>query len=149
MESYQRKGWIYERAGEYSNAYECFITAMEAVKGNEFYEPSIAYELAWTRLHIDDFKYSLELEVYRDLLLKDDIFGKSLRINEFRYTLTAIVIALHYNRTEEACELLQQAKEIASPSYEGKLKDILARHRATEVLSLTPEVISFLDNLAI
>ena len=67
--------------------------------------------------------------------------------SEFRRAIARIVIALHHNEMDVAKDAYKQATAIYSPGYVGKLHHILARHKYTEKLKITPEVKKFLSNL--
>ena len=67
--------------------------------------------------------------------------------SEFRRALAQIVIALHHNQIDIVKSAYKQATTIYSPSYVGKLHNILARHNYKETLKITPEAKMFLSGL--
>ncbi len=148
--SYLYIGHIYERINKYQKAYESYLLAKEALGSDHpEYVEEISKDLMWMKLHVDSFKYSAELEDYLYQYQKTSDFSKAFINSEFKIAVANIVIALHYERYDEAKKFLERAKEICNPNYVGKLYDILARHKYNETLTTTPKSILFIQNLEI
>ncbi len=146
--SYLYMGHIYDRIRNYQKAYESYLLAKEALGMDHLeYVEELSKDLMWTKLHIDSFKYSAELEDYLSQYQKTSDFSKAFINTEFKIAVANIVIALHYERYDEAKKFLERAKGICNPNYVGKLYDILARHKHKETLTTTPESILFLKQL--
>lgn len=147
LRAYLNMGIIYCRTGDYKNAYQSFINAQKQETTGETYHIQISVYLLWAKMHIDKFQYSDKLEEYYNLYQKSDEFAKSFLNNRFRVAVSKIVIALHHGKKEEAKSAYQEALEIMNPGYKGKLFDILKRHKYTESLELTPEVIEYMGEI--
>ena len=146
--SYLYIGHIYERINNYQKAYESYLLAKEALGiDHPEYVEELSKDLMWMKLHIDSFKYSAELEDYLSQYQKTSDFSKAFINTEFKIAVANIVVALHYERRDEARQFLEKAREICNPNYVGKLYDILARHKYNETLITTPESILFLKQL--
>ena len=148
--SYLYIGHIYERINKYQNAYESYLLAKEALGSDHpEYVEELSKDLMWMKLHVDSFKYSPELEDYLYQYQKTSDFSKALINSEFKVAVVNIVLALHYERYDEARQFLEKAREICKPNYVGKLYDILSRHKHKETLNTTPESILFVKQLEI
>ena len=113
------------------------------------YVKELSKDLMWMKLHVDSFKYSLELEEYLSCYEKTNDFSKSFVNAEFKVAIANIVISMHHGRFDEAKQFLEKAKGICKPNYAGKLYNILARHKHYESLITTPEVLAFVGRLKI
>lgn len=148
--SYLYIGKIYESSRKYQKAYDSYLMAMNALgEMGKGYREELSGDLCWMRLHIDSFQYSEELEELYSCYDKTDEFSKGFINSEFRRMITQIVIALHHNKKAVAKEAYKQATAIYSPSYVGKIHNILARHNYMETLKITPESKRFLSELKI
>ncbi len=101
----------------------------------------------WMKLHVDSFKYSMELEEYLSCYKKTSDFSKSFVNNEFKVAVANIVVSMHHARFEEAKRFLEKARGICKPNYIGKLYNISDRHKYYESLNTTSEAIAFLHKL--
>ncbi len=123
--SYLYIGKIHESSRKYQKAYDSYLMALNALgemgKG-----------------------YKEELYSCYD---KTDEFSKGFINSEFRRAIIQIVIALHHNQRDIAKSAYKQATTSYSPSYVGKLHNILARHNYKETLKITPEAKMFLSRL--
>ncbi len=148
--SYLYIGHIYEKISDYKNAFASYQMAKESL-GTEHpeYVKEISKDLMWMKLHIDSFCYSQELENYYSCYITTDDFSKSFINNEFRLVIANLVISLHHGNTVEAKEALDKAKEISTPSYLGKLYNILALHNYKESFKTTREAENFIKNIKI
>lgn len=146
--SHLYKGHIYAGSGNYQNAYISYLSARNVSKPNQdFYDIELSKDLMWTKLHIDAFQFSPELETHYLTYCKADSFSKELINSDFKMAVAEIVIALHYNQTKQAKAAYDKALHICGPTYVGKQHKLLKRHRYTEKLNTTPEVIEFLMSL--
>lgn len=135
---------------EYPKAYDAYLTAMASLgEMNQSYKKALSGDLCWMRLHIDSFQYSEEVEKLFSCYNEIDEFSKGFINSEFRLAIIRIVIALRYNDKTAVQEAYKQVTAIYSPSYVGKLQNILARHRYKETLKITPEVKAFLRRVKI
>ena len=142
-------GMIYEKNGQYSQAYDAYLKANDALSEDRIsYLQGLSGNLMWMLLHIDKFQYSKKLEQYYDLFNTIDDFSKAFINNEFTLTVVRIVIDLQHGRTDEAKEAYKRALYMSSPSFISRIKEILDRHRMTDKLSKnTPECSAFLKEL--
>lgn len=148
--SYLHIGHIYERASNYQKAFEAYLLAKEALGlDHPEYVKELSKDLMWMKLHVDSFRYSLELEEYLSCYEKTNDFSKSFVNAEFKIAITNIVISIHHGRFDEAKRYLEKAKGICKPNYVGKLYNILARHKYYESLNTTPEALAFVERLKI
>lgn len=144
--SYLSMGSIYEKAENYVKAYEAYLSANEALGGEHhaYYENVLSSLLLWARLHMDTFRYSEETETYYRAFERSDEFSKSFLHQEFKCKVAQIVIFSHYGKYAEAKAALEAALEMCRPNFRGNLYGLLQKHRYTEVLPFTPEVVRFL-----
>lgn len=148
--SYFNIGCIYEEAKEYHKAFEYYLLAKNALgKDHPEYVTELSKYLLWMKLHIDAFGYSTEMEEYYSSYTQAPEFSKAFLNSEIRLSIANIVVSLHYGKTEEAKKSLEIAKEICKPNYKGRLHNILNRHKCNETLNITPEAITFINNLKI
>lgn len=144
--SYLYIGKIYESSRNYQKAYDSYMMALNALgEMGKGYKEELSGDLCWMRLHIDSFRYSEELENLYSSYEKTNEFSKAFINSEFRRAIVQIVIALHHNEKDVAKEAYKRATAIYSPSYVGRLHNILARHKYKETLKVTPEVKEFLS----
>lgn len=146
--SYLHIGHIYEGISNYQKAFEAYLLAKEALgQDHPRYVEELSKDLMWMKLHVDSFKYSVELEEYLHCYEKTSDFSKAFVNAEFKIAIVNIVISLHHGRLDEAKQFLEKAREICKPKYVGKLYTILTRHKYKESLSTTPEAIAFMKQL--
>ena len=146
--SYLHMGRIYEGINNYQEAFDSYLLAKEALgQDHPEYVKELSKDLMWMKLHIDSFKYSVELEEYRSCYEKTSDFSKSFVNTEFKVAIANIVISMHHGRFDEAKQFLEKARGICKPKYVGKLNNILARHKYNESLNTTPEAIAFIQQL--
>lgn len=146
--SYLHMGHIYEGIGNYQKAFDAYLLAKESLGlDHPEYVGALSKDLMWMKLHVDSFKYSLELEEYLSSYEKTSNFSKSFVNAEFKVDIAKIVISMYHRRTDEAKRFLKKARDICKPQYIGKLYNILARHKYTESLDTTPEAIAFVQQL--
>ena len=146
--SYLYIGKIYESSGKYQKAYDAYLMALNALgEMGQGYKEELSGDLCWMRLHIDSFQYSEELEELYSSYDETEEFSKGFINSEFRRAIIQIVIALQHNQREIAKNAYKQAIAIYSPSYVGKLHNILARHNYKETLKITLEAKKFLSGL--
>lgn len=146
--SYLYIGHIYEGIGDYQKSFDNYLLASESLGSDH---PSHVQELSkylmWMKLHIDSFKYSVELEEYLSCYENTDDFSKSFVNSEFKVAVAKIVILMQHEKIDEAKQFLDKAKKICQPDYVGKLKSTLAGHKYSESLNTTPESIAFIKSL--
>lgn len=148
--SYLYIGHIYEGISNYQKAFEAYSLAKEALGSDHpEYVAELSKDLMWMKLHVDSFKYSMEVEEYLSCYEKTSDLSKSFVNSEFKVAVAAVVISLHHGRFGEAKQFLEKAKGICKPNYVGKLSNILARHKYYELLNTTPEAIAFIKRLKI
>ena len=148
--SFLHIGHIYEGTSNYQKAFEAYLLAKEALGlDHPEYVKELSKDLMWMKLHVDSFKYSLELEEYLSCYEKTNDFSKSFVNAEFKVAIANIVISMHHGRFDEAKQFLEKAKGICKPNYAGKLYNILARHKHYESLITTPEALAFVGRLKI
>lgn len=148
--SYLHMGHIYEGISNYQKALDAYLLAKDALGSDHpQYAEELSKDLMWMKLHVDSFKYSVELEDYFSCCQKTSGFSQSLVNNAFRIAVTGIVISIYYGRIDEARQSLETARRICKPNYAGKLDHILARHKYSESLHATPEAIAFIEGLKI
>ena len=147
--AYYDIGMLYEKNGQYSQAYDAYMEANQALGEDRVsYRQYLAGNLMWMLLHIDKFRYSEKFEQFYDLFNAVDVFDKAFVNNEFPLTVARIVIDLHYGRTENAKEAYIKARSMCSPTFISRIQGVLDRHRATDKLSKnTPECSAFLKKL--
>lgn len=148
--SYLHMGHIYEGISNYQKAFEAYSLAKEALGlDHPEYVEELSKDLMWMKLHVDSFKYSVELEEYLSCYEKTSDFSKSFVNAEFKVAVANIVISMHHGRFDEAKQFHEKAKGICKPNYIGKLYNILARHKYYESLNTTPEATAFVKSLKI
>ena len=146
--SYLHMGHIYEGISNYQKAFDSYLLAREALgQDHPGYVEELSKDLLWMKLHVDSFKYSVELEEYLSCYEKTSDFSKSFVNTEFKVTVANIVISMHHGRFDEAKQFYEKVKGICKPNYVGKLYNILARHKYHETLNTTPEAITFIQQI--
>ena len=146
--SYLYIGHIYEGTSNHQKSLEAYLLAKEALGlGHPEYVNELSKDLMWMKLHVDSFKYSLELEAYLSCYEKSNNFSKSFVNAEFKVAIAKIVISMHHGRFDEAKQFFEKAKDICKPNHVGKLYNILTRHKYYESLNTTPEAIAFIQQL--
>ena len=150
MSGHQSLGFIYERAGQYQEAYEEFLKADQSLQppAPETYHTELAGSLMWARLHMDDFSYSPQLEEHYNTFQKADSFLRMLKSNLVRQPVCEIVIHLHYGRRQEAKDAYKNAVTVQTEGFVGPLTGLLARHMAADLCGITPECKRFLRKMA-
>ncbi len=146
MRAYIIMTGIYFKINDYNNAYKSMLLA-NAQTTDESYLASNAIELLWIKLYLDNFQYSQDIEKYYELYQKSSDFYKAFLVNIYRSKIAEIVINLHYNKIDKVRELYQEVLEITAPGYKGSLHNILKKHKYSESVNLSPEVIKFLKNI--
>lgn len=146
MRAYIIMTGIYFKINDYNNAYKSMLLA-NAQTTDESYLASNAIELLWIKLYLDNFQYSQDIEKYYELYQKSSDFYKAFLVNIYRSKIAEIVINLHYNKIDKVRELYQEVLEITAPDYKGSLHNILKKHKYSESVNLSPEVIKFLKNI--
>ncbi len=148
--SYLHMGHIYEGISNYQKAFEAYLLAKEALGlDHPEYVEELSKDLMWMKLHVDSFKYSVELEEYHSCYEKTSDFSKSFVNAEFKVAVANIVISMHHGRLDDAKQFHEKVKGICKPNYVGKLYNILARHKYYESLNTTPEATAFVKSLKI
>ena len=104
-------------------------------------------DLMWMLLHVDDFKYSEQLEKYYALFLKTDDFEKTFINNEFRIAVAEIVIHSYKGITDKAATALERALRLSNPDIVSRIQGILDKHRVKDRLKNTPECAAFLKTV--
>ena len=104
-------------------------------------------DLMWMLLHVDDFKYSEQLEKYYALFLKTDDFEKTFINNEFRIAVAEIVIHSYKGITDKAATALERALRLSNPNIVSRIQGILDKHRVKDRLKNTPECAAFLKTV--
>lgn len=146
--SYLYIGHIYEGISNYQKAFNAYLLAKEALGlDHTEYVNELSKDLMWMKLHVDSFKYSVELEEYLSLYEKTDDFSKAFVNAEFKVTIANIVISMHRGNIAEAKQFHEKAKGMCKPNYVGKLYNILVRHKYYESLNTTPEALAFVRQL--
>lgn len=146
--AYYDEGIINERCGQYQSAYDAYVKAYETLSEEQTaYRRATAGDLLWMRLHIDGFGYSEELERYYDLFRETDDIQKTFINNEFRLCVARIVIFRHKGMTEEARRSCEKAFMLCGPDAVSRMKDVLNKHGAEDVLIVTPECSAFLKSV--
>jgi tetratricopeptide (TPR) repeat protein len=147
--AYYDIGMIYEKNGQYNQAYGAYLKADEALgEDHVSYRQNLAGNLMWMLLHIDKFRYSVKLEKYYGQFNTIDNFAKAFINNEFPLTVARIVIDLQHGRINEAKESYSKALSMSSPTFISRIQGVLNHHKATDNLSKnTPECVKFLKNL--
>ena len=146
--AYRNKGLLFEHAKRYDEAYAAFRKAEEFVSDKPEYRGDIASQLLWTRMHIDGFMYSEELETYcGEIKGSANPLSKSFVNNQFRVAVAESIIALHSGDTTLAKQKKEEAKRIASPSCRSNMQDILDRHHFEDKLVITGECKRFLHGI--
>ena len=146
--AYYNMGIIHERCRDYPASYEAYHKAADVLNKNQIsYQRSIAGNLLWMLLHVDDFKYSEQLETYYVLFSKIDDFQKAFINNEFRIAVAEIVIFLHKGMRDEAAAAYEKATRLCSPNIVSRIQNILDKHGVKDSLKNTSECAAFLKTV--
>lgn len=145
---YEAMGDIYFCAKKYDESYNSYLRAIDECADNRQAKiSSISEMLLWAKLHLDDFQYSEEMEKYYNEFIKGSDFHLAFLNSRFRRYIAELVIYLHNKNTEYAKIAYENVCTVLAPDYKGELYDILRRHKYTESIKTTDEVISFLKKI--
>lgn len=148
LDPYEAMGDIYFRAKKYDKAYNSYLRAIDKYDDNRQLDISVISEmLLWAKLHLDDFQYSEEIEKYYNDFIKGSDFYMALLNSRFRRYVAELVIYLHNKNTEYVKTAYKNVCTVLAPDYKGELYDILRKHKCTESIETTDEVISFLKKI--
>ena len=146
--AYYNIGIIYERSRDYSAAYEAYQKAADVLNKDQIsYQRSISGNLLWMLLHVDNFKYSEQLEKYYMLFSETDDFEKAFINNEFRIAVAEIVIFSWKGMQNEAAVAYKKAIRLSSPNVVRRIQGILDKHKVKDTLKNTPECVAFLKTV--
>ena len=141
-------GYILQRSGQAQRAYEAFQEAGRALgDGHDGYRTSLSGELMWSRLQADSYAYSEELEEYYNRFLQNDEFSLAFLRNDFRLTVTRIVICLHHGDLTAAAEARRYVRQLMGDERKSRIQSTLDRHRIKETLELPEGCKAFLNSL--
>ena len=146
--AYYNMGIIHERCRNYLTAYEAYQKAADVLSKDQLsYQRTISGNLMWMLLHVDDFKYSEQLEKYYTLFSEIDGFEKAFINNEFRIAVAEIVIYSYKGITDKAATALERALRLSDPNFVSRIQGILDKHRVKDRLKNTPECAAFLKTV--
>lgn len=146
--AYYNMGIIHERCRNYLAAYEAYQKAADVLKNDQIsYQRTISGNLMWMLLHVDDFKYSEQLEKYYTLFSGIDDLEKAFINNEFRIAVAEIVIYSYKGITDKAATALEIALRLSNPDIVSRIQGILDKHRVKDRLKNTPECAAFLKTV--
>ncbi len=151
---YLSMGTIYQKAEVFQEAYEAYRKAENILETSldprnfASYQQSLALDLFWVKLHMDDFQYSPELEKYYNIALEDSKFARAFLGHRFRSAVAEIIICLHYAQKDKAKAAYKRAIELCAPGYKGDLYELLKKHRYTESLKVTDQCAAYLNRLS-
>ena len=146
--AYYNMGILHERCRNYLAAYETYQKAADVLKNDHIsYQRTISGNLMWMLLHVDDFKYSEQLEKYYTLFTEMDDFEKAFINNEFRIAVAEIVIDSYNGITDRAATALERALRLSNPDIVSRIQGILDKHRVKDRLKNTPECAAFLKTV--
>ncbi len=148
--AYYNMGIIHERCRNYLAAYEAYQKAANVLRNDQIsYQRTISGNLMWMLLHVDDFKYSEQLEKYYTLFSEIDDFEKAFINNEFRIAVAEIVIYSYKGITDKAATALERALRLSNPDIVSRIQGILDKHRVKDRLKNTPECAAFLKSVSL
>ncbi len=146
--AYYNMGIIHERCRNYLAAYEAYQKAVDVLRNDQIsYQRTISGNLMWMLLHVDDFKYSEQLEKYYTLFSEIDDFEKAFINNEFRIAVAEIVFYSYKGITDKAATALERALRLSNPDIVSRIHGILDKHRVKDRLKNTPECAAFLKTV--
>ena len=146
--AYYNIGIISERSRDYSAAYEAYQKAADVLNKDQIsYQRSISGNLLWMLLHVDNFKYSEQLENYYLLFSEIDDFEKAFVNNEFRIAVAEIVIFSWKGMHNEVAVAYEKAIRLSSPNVVSRIQGILDKHKVKDTLKNTPECNAFLKTV--
>ena len=146
--AYYNMGIIYERCRNYLAAYEAYQKAADVLSKDQLsYQRTISGNLMWMLLHIDDFKYSEQLEKHYTLFSEIDDFEKAFINNEFHIAVAEIVIYSYKGIPDKAATAHERALCLSNPNFVSRIQGILGKHRVKDRLKNTPECAAFLKSV--
>ncbi len=140
--AWQALGLVYERAGQFGEAYSALI------KSTEYGENHDVWGLLRTRIHVDKFRYSERIEDHYRFCAVDHSFVKSLLQNKFYLEIAQIIIARKAENYDEVKEHYHKVMKMLAPEFKGELYEVLKKHRYTESITLSPQCCEFLEGIA-
>ena len=146
--AYYNMGIIHERCRNYPAAYEAYQKAADVLSKDQIsYQRTISGNLMWMLLHVDNFKYSEQLEKYYTLFSEIDDFEKAFINNEFRIAVAETVIFSSKGMTDKAAAALERALHLSNPNIVSRIQGILDKHSIKDRLNNTPECAAFLKTV--
>ncbi|MCR5783130.1 MAG: hypothetical protein K6G90_10410 [Clostridia bacterium] len=146
--AYYNIGMIHERCKNYPAAYEVYRKAADILNKDQIsYQRTISGILMWMLLHVDDFKYSEQLEKYYALFSEIDDFEKAFINNEFRIAVAEFVIFSWKGMRNEAAAAYEKAIRLSTPNIVSRIQGILDTHKVKDSLKNTPECAAFLKTV--
>ena len=143
--AYEAFGSIYENSGYYKKAYDIYVSIFPNIK---CFRGNFPWCLLNMKMHIDNFKYSEELERYYELCLAEDDFSKAFLNHMFILVLAEYIIADYYGNQQDRCKAYDTIHEMIEPGYKGSLYKCLKKHKYEERLKITKESIAFLNRIS-
>ena len=146
--AYYNMGIIHERCRNNPAAYEAYQKAEDVLSKDQIsYQRTISGNLMWMLLHVDNFKYSEQLEKYYTLFSEIDDFEKAFINNEFRIAVAETVIFSSKGMTDKAAAALERALHLSNPNIVSRIQGILDKHSVKDRLNNTPECAAFLETV--
>ncbi len=150
MRAYHNLAIIYENSKDYRNALCSYKNALEAIpdehKSFGYFTEYSAY-LMRVEMHINDFQYTDDLRKYYESAIQADSFSRAFIKKAFYEAVAETIIFKHDGKQAETKKALDKAKAMLSPKYHGSLTALLKRHKYTETVGATEEVLSYLKKL--
>ena len=148
--AYYSMGIIYEHCRNYPDAYEAYQKAADVLSKDQIsYQRTISGNLMWMLLHVDDFKYSQQLEKYYALFSEIDDFEKAFINNEFRFAVAEIVIFSYKGMTDKATRSYKEANKLCKPNIVSRIQGVLDKHNMKDTLRNTPECRAYLKTVRV
>ncbi len=147
MRAYHNLAIIYENSKDYRNALYSYKNALDAIpeehKSSGYFTEYSAH-LMRVEMHKNNFQYTDDLRKYYERAIQADSFSRAFIKKAFYEAVAESIIFKHDGKRAETKNALVKAKAMLSPKYHGSLTALLKRHKYTETVGATEEVLSYL-----
>lgn len=146
MRSYHNIAIILETKKDYVGAKKAYIEALESIESDERadYYSEYATHMMRMEMHINNFKYTDDLENYYNTAIQEDGFSQGFQKKKFYCLLAQIIIFCEHSDLKNAKEAYLAATGMLRPGFIGPLTLLLKRKGFNESTGATKPALAFL-----
>lgn len=146
MRSYYNIAIILETNKDYVEAKQAYNDALSAIDPGKqsAYYAEFASHLMRMEMHINNFKYTDDLEKYYNIAIRTDAFSQAFQKKRFYRLIAEIIIYTKHNDLSRAKAAFASANEMLHPDFTGSLTRLLNRKGYAESNGASKESLDFL-----